>query len=142
MFKFTIDQENPVVSNFGNYNNSRLHSSTIIDLEITDNFTLSSEIEAWVSIDGGGNIYDIEISSLEDGVHNITVFAFDIARNNVSCLIIFEIDTTAPEIDIVSIQGLEVSSSGVSYIPGNAAIECSFVDADPEIYHFYSWNNS
>ncbi|MHA1417123.1 MAG: hypothetical protein ACTSRR_12820, partial [Candidatus Heimdallarchaeaceae archaeon] len=147
LFKFTIDQENPVVSNFGNYNNSRLHSSTIIDLEIADNFTLSSEIEAWVSIDGGGNIsftypYDIEISSLEDGVHNITVFAFDIARNNVSCLIIFEIDTTAPEIDIVSIQGLEVSSSGVSYIPGNAAIECSFVDADPEIYHFYSWNNS
>ncbi len=146
VFKFTLDQEIPVIIPGGEYNNSRHLDTKIFSFQITDNLTIESDLLVYVSIDGSSNQtlsspFDFYLLGLEDGDYNLTLYAFDKASNVRLIVIYFTIDTFPPIISINSIDGL-VELDDDFYIPNGALVDINIVDNDPNANSTYSWDNS
>ena len=147
VFIFTLDQESPEIdSSINDYNNSRFLTSEVFTFLFSDNFTSGADFEVLISIDNGPNQtlsspYELPLLSFTDGVHNFTLYVFDIANNYATAFIVFSVDTTAPTIAITSIEGL-VELLGDYYIPANASVLVAISDDDPLIISSYSWGGA
>ncbi len=147
VFEFQIDQENPVFDPaINDYNGERYTTSDILNLTISDNNSTASELVVWISIDGQDNYtlqyeFDIDLSSLGDGLHNIALYVFDIASNNASIFISFYIDTQGPEI-LSDIEGLFTLLDETDIVPYNSTVNVIINDEDPSYSTYYSWDGA
>ena len=148
VFEFRIDQENPVIdSTILDYEGERFKNSDVLNIILSDNATSIENLYVLVSIDGQENItiispFEIVLSSLLDGYHNFTLYVFDIAGNSVIQFINFFVDSTAPVITIISIEGLATLPNGSMFVPYNSTIQILITDDDSSIISTYSWDES
>ena len=144
LFIFTLDQEAPqILTSQDEYNNKRFLNTDILEFAFDDNFTQLSQLYVVMSIDGVSNQtlvfpYNFELLSLSDGTYNLTIYVYDIANNYAVRSFIITIDTLAPVIEILSIDGL-IQEHGVYYIPANSLVTISISDDDGQILSTFSW---
>ncbi|NHJ48537.1 MAG: hypothetical protein FK733_12200 [Asgard group archaeon] len=149
LFVFKVDQENPTIVQtipVPDYNGSRFLDAEILSFTIGDNWTLTNDLEIFLSINGETNQtftspFDIYLNNLDDGNHNLTIIAEDLAGNSYRYFITFIIDTTRPSTS-VTIGGLYVAPDSSRYIPANSFVSITMSDADPILNSYYSWNES
>ncbi|MHA1555591.1 MAG: hypothetical protein ACTSPM_01520, partial [Candidatus Heimdallarchaeota archaeon] len=150
VFVFTVDQEAPTIiqSVAGpNYNQSRFLDSTVLSFTIDDNWTLTENMEIYISINGEDNQtfsqpLNYYLNSLSEGLHNLTIIAYDTAGNYYRYYIEFTIDISSPVITISSISGLATLPDSSNYVPADSEVTCAITDADPTFNNYYSWNES
>ncbi len=102
-FNFTIDSFSPFIALISPANNSIVKPGTTINLGVTD----ENLENVSYSLDGGSSItltdpYDIDTSSLSDGLHTISVRANDFAGHVTSRLFSFTFDSVIPVINLSS----------------------------------------
>jgi len=100
------------------------------------------DLEIYYSFNGEDNQtlldpYQIYLSGLPDGSHNLTIIVLDIARNYYRYYITFIIDTTRPNIAF-NILG-DVVYDGYRYAPPGAQVNALATDADPGVKSYYRW---
>ncbi len=143
-FIFTLDQEAPsILTSKDEYNNKRFLNTDVLEFAFDDNLTLLSQLEVSISINDTTNIilaypYDFDLLSFADGTYNLTVYVYDIANNYAACSYIITIDTLAPSIDILDIEGL-IEVHGVYYIPADSLVTISILDDDNQTISTFSW---
>ncbi|NPD87911.1 MAG: hypothetical protein HGN29_04260 [Asgard group archaeon] len=148
VYEFRIDTENPVIdSSILIYNNERFKNTEDLIFILSDNATEIPELIVLISIDGSSNItlndpYLLDLSPFLDGLHNFTLYVFDIAGNSVSQFIEFYIDSSAPVIIVESIEGLVTLPDASMYVPYGSTIVISATDDDPIFILTYSWDGS
>ncbi len=148
LFEFRIDQENPFIDpSILDYEDERFKNSEVLNFILTDNATLPGDLYVLVSIDGQTNItlispFELDLSSFSDGYHNFTLYVFDIAQNYAIQFIYFYVDSNAPVITIISIEGLVTLPNGSMFVPYNSTIQISITDDDSSIISTYSWDGS
>jgi hypothetical protein len=148
VFEFRIDQESPNIdSSILDYDGERFKNSDVLNLILSDNATLTVDLYVLISIDGLGNItltspFEIDLSSLLDGYHNLTLFVFDIAENYATHFISFTVDSTSPIISIISFDGLITLSDNSKFAPYNSSIQISIIEDDSSLESTYSWAGS
>ena len=104
IFTFTIDDIQPDISLISPENNTVIKPETIIDFDINDvhlnltTYTLNDSLPETFS-----SPYSINTVGWEDKSYNITVFANDIAGNEISKTFTFTIDGTQPTINIAGV---------------------------------------
>jgi hypothetical protein len=148
-FNFTVDQTNPVIDNsILSYNNTRWKTDNPFTFLATDNYIISSDLIILISVDGKANQtlnypYQLNLLTLDDGIHEFYLYAFDIAGNFDIKYITFIIDTTNPVIEVI-IPKMEDFSliDGNYYIPTNALVYVFITEDDPAITSYYTWNGS
>jgi len=102
LFTFAIDGTKPNISLIYPENNSVIKPGTVIDFEINDihlnitTYTLNDGLPETLS-----SPYDINTWDWEDGTCNITIFANDLAGNEISKMFTFTIDSVVPEILLI-----------------------------------------
>ncbi len=136
-FTFVIDDTAPVVSLLAPPDGSEVRSGTVVDLDVTDDNTLSEVRYNW---DGGTNNslaspYDIPMSSLSEGAHTLHVFATDAAGNTRSETYSFVVDDTAPTITLLS------PSDGAE-IPSGTDIDLSVSETNTLAQVAYNWDGA
>ena len=149
IFIFAVDQEKPEIvqtNPIPDYNGTRFLKSVILSFTITDNLTAISQLTVLYSIDGLTNMtflspFQIYLSGLNDGSHNLTIIAIDIDGNSLRYFITFIIDTTIPS-TTVTITGLVTAPDGLHYIPANTLVDVMVSDADPNTHSYYRWNST
>ncbi|NHK30241.1 MAG: hypothetical protein FK730_02740 [Asgard group archaeon] len=149
VFIFKVDQENPTIVQpitEPDYNSSRFLDSEILSFTINDNWTTINDLEILLSINGDDNQtftspFDVYLNNLEDGLHNLTIIAEDLAGNTYRYFISFTIDTTRPS-TTVTISGQYILPDSSRYVPANSLVSVIVVDDDPNVKSYYSWNNS
>jgi len=148
-FIFIVDTLAPTVVQvipFPSYNQSRFLTSQILSYTIQDNATSSENLIVLYSFDNLDNKsfttqFDLSLSTLIDGSHNLTIYVRDIAGNYYLYYIEFIIDTTIPS-STVTIVGQAITPDNKRYVPASTTILVSISDADPIINSYYSWNES
>ncbi|TET27996.1 MAG: hypothetical protein E3J70_10735, partial [Candidatus Heimdallarchaeota archaeon] len=147
-FLFRVDQESPTVDQttpVPDYNGSRFLDSAIFYYTINDNWTDTSDLIIFYSIDYANNKtlispFKVYLSGLSDGNHNLTIIVYDIAGNYIRYYITFIIDTTRPD-SSVSITGQAIVD-GFRYIPADTIVSVTVTDADNDTYSYYRWNST
>ncbi len=148
MFLFKVDQENPTLVQtipVPDYNGSRFLDSAVLSYIIADNWTDTSDLTIFYSMDNANNLtlespFLVYLSGLSDGQHNLTIMVFDIACNYYRYYITFIIDTTRPS-STVTITG-QVIVNNFRYIPADTLVSVVVTDADPILNSFYRWNST
>jgi len=148
-FIFIVDTLAPTVAQviaFPSYNQSRFLTSQILSYTIQDNATSSENLIVLYSFDNLANKsfttqFDLSLSTLIDGSHNLTIYVRDIAGNYYRYYIEFIIDTTIPS-STVTIVGQAITPDSKRYVPESTTVLVSISDADPIVNSYYSWNES
>ena len=147
-FLFRVDQENPTIDQViptPDYNDSRFLVSAVLSYDLNDNWTDTSDLITFYSIDNANNKtldspFFVHLSGLSDGSHNLTIIVYDIAGNYYRYYIAFIIDTTRPDTDVIILE--KAYAGGFYYIPADTLVEITITDADPDTDSYYSWNST
>jgi len=115
IFAFMIDGILPNISLVSPENNSVIKPGTVIDFEIND---VHLNITTYTVNNGSPQIlsppYNINTTGWKDGTYNITVWADDLAGNEISKTFRFTIDGTPPNINITGIINEEYYNTNVT----------------------------
>ena len=147
IFKFTLDREAPVIlTDKSEYDGKRFLNTDSLSFVFSDNFTLTSKLDVNITIEGGSTYYLVSpynfvLSSLSDGIHNLTVYVADEANNYATRSYFIIIDITAPEIEIINMVDI-VYLHGQYYIPGDFNVSVLITDDDSQINSTYSWGGT
>jgi hypothetical protein len=147
-FLFRVDQENPTIDQViptPDYNDSRFLVNARLSYDINDNWTDTSDLIIFYSIDNANNKtldspFYVYLSGLSDGSHNLTIIVYDIAGNYYRYYITFIIDTTRPDTDVIILEQAIVG--GFKYIPADTLVTVIVTDADPDTDSYYRWNST
>ena len=116
-FRFTIDSILPTISLISPDNNSLIQPGTNLDFEIND---VHLNITTYTVNNGSPQIlsppYNINTTGWKDGTYNITVWADDLAGNEISKTFRFIIDGTPPTINIVGVMNGNYYNTNVTPI--------------------------
>ncbi len=149
VFKFIVDREKPTIiqsPSDPDYNDTRFLQATTLSFTISDNWTTSDQLQIYLSLDSAANvtysaIINYYLGSVEEGLHNLTIIAIDIAGNSYKYYITFTIDISSPGV-LVSIADLVTLPDGSKYVPADSTVTVVLTDDDPIINNYYSWNSS
>ncbi|MGC9779715.1 MAG: hypothetical protein HZR80_10775 [Candidatus Heimdallarchaeota archaeon] len=149
VFKFIVDREKPTIIQAPtdpDYNDLRFLQATTLSFTIADNWTIADQIEIYLSLDNAANvtysaIINYYLGSVEEGLHNLTIIAIDIAGNSYKYFITFTIDISSPGVS-VTIDNLATLLDGSRYVPADTTVTVVLTDDDLIINSYYSWNSS
>jgi len=118
-FRFTIDSILPTISLISPDNNSLIQPGTNLDFEIND---VHLNITTYTVNNGSPQIlsppYNINTMGWKDGTYNITVWADDLAGNEISKTFRFMIDGTPPDISITNVTNGSYHNTNVTIFVG------------------------
>ncbi|HKZ58326.1 MAG TPA: Ig-like domain-containing protein, partial [Candidatus Thermoplasmatota archaeon] len=114
VFRFTIDDTDPLLSLTGPANNSVLSAGSTIDLSVTE---VNLDYAAYDNGNGTQLLpapFDIDTSGWSDGGVDVSVTVYDLAGHSAAATFHFTMDSTAPAISMGSPSNNSVLSPGAT----------------------------
>ncbi len=131
-FTYITDDTSPIITLRFPNNNTVHHSESLIDLTVSDAISLDQVLYNWDGLGDNESVsepFEILLPG-DDGLHNLTIYAYDMANNLESRSYSFVTDDTLPSV---------TSPDDISFTEGASGLNVSWVltDANPSTYSVF-----